>query len=108
MAGVRADSRPVLDRGGVPRRCVDLYDDDGRFRSTIDMARHRFGEGQYRYFAVSAARGRPAAARRVLAPPAPDRPGVGRAAPVTMRRGPTSFDDWLDGATTPGRPGRRR
>jgi hypothetical protein len=30
---------------------VALYDDDGRFRSTIDMARHRFGQGQYRYFA---------------------------------------------------------
>jgi hypothetical protein len=27
------------------------YDDDGLFRSTIDMARHRFGDGQYRYFA---------------------------------------------------------
>jgi uncharacterized protein len=25
--------------------------DDGRFRSTIDMARHRFGDGRYRYFA---------------------------------------------------------
>ena len=24
--------------------------DDGRFRSTIDMARHRFGDGRYRYF----------------------------------------------------------
>jgi hypothetical protein len=28
-----------------------LYDDDARFRSTIDMARHRFGAGEYRYFA---------------------------------------------------------
>jgi hypothetical protein len=28
-----------------------LYFEDRRFRSTIDMARHRFGEGQYRYFA---------------------------------------------------------
>lgn len=28
-----------------------LYDDPARFRSTIDMARHRFGQGQYRYFA---------------------------------------------------------
>jgi len=28
-----------------------LYDDDRRFRSTIDMGRHRFGEGEYRYFA---------------------------------------------------------
>ena len=27
-----------------------LYDDDRRFRSTIDMARFRFGQGQYRYF----------------------------------------------------------
>jgi hypothetical protein len=27
-----------------------LYEDDDRFRSTIDMARYRFGEGQYRYF----------------------------------------------------------
>ena len=24
--------------------------EDGRFRSTIDMRRHRFGEGMYRYF----------------------------------------------------------
>lgn len=29
---------------------IDLYD-SGRFRSTVDMARHRFGSGQYRYFA---------------------------------------------------------
>jgi hypothetical protein len=28
-----------------------LYDDDERFRSTVDMARHRFGRGEYRYFA---------------------------------------------------------
>ena len=28
-----------------------LYSDDSRFRSTINMARHRFGEGEYRYFA---------------------------------------------------------
>ena len=28
-----------------------LYADDSRFRSTINMARHRFGEGEYRYFA---------------------------------------------------------
>ena len=28
-----------------------LFDDDGRFRQTINMARYRFGEGRYRYFA---------------------------------------------------------
>jgi hypothetical protein len=27
------------------------YPDDTRFRSTVDMGRYRFGEGQYRYFA---------------------------------------------------------
>ncbi len=27
-----------------------LYDDDTRFRATIDMARYRFGLGEYRYF----------------------------------------------------------
>jgi len=35
-------------------RCRELaatYTDDGRFRATIDMARHRFGQGEYRYFA---------------------------------------------------------
>jgi uncharacterized protein len=32
------------------RSLVEIYGDDSRFRSTIDMARHRFGEGQYRYF----------------------------------------------------------
>ncbi|MDL4770841.1 2OG-Fe(II) oxygenase [Actinomadura xylanilytica] len=41
---------PVL----TPDECREiaaLYDDAGRFRSTVDMARHRFGQGQYRYFA---------------------------------------------------------
>src|ERR1700754_4042771 len=39
---------PVLDEG----ECAELAAlfDDGRFRSTIDMARHRFGDGRYRYF----------------------------------------------------------
>jgi hypothetical protein len=32
------------------RQLADLFDGDG-FRSTIDMARHRFGDGRYRYFA---------------------------------------------------------
>ena len=39
---------PLLD----PREAEELAAlfDGGRFRSTIDMARHRFGEGRYRYF----------------------------------------------------------
>jgi hypothetical protein len=33
--------------------CADLADlfEGGGFRSTVDMARHRFGDGRYRYFA---------------------------------------------------------
>ena len=31
---------------------VALYDDAGRFRSRIEMARYRFGEGEYNYFAA--------------------------------------------------------
>ena len=39
---------PVLHAG----ECDELAAlfDQGRFRSTIDMARHRFGDGRYRYF----------------------------------------------------------
>ena len=33
------------------RDLVALYARDERFRSTVDMQRHRFGAGQYRYFA---------------------------------------------------------
>jgi uncharacterized protein len=32
------------------RELADLYDQPELFRATIDMARHRFGSGQYRYF----------------------------------------------------------
>jgi hypothetical protein len=40
---------PVLS----PGQCadvIDMFDDDTRFRSTVVMARHAFGEGSYRYF----------------------------------------------------------
>ncbi len=33
-------------------RLIALYGDDSRFRSRIDMARHRFGVGDYKYFAA--------------------------------------------------------
>jgi uncharacterized protein len=32
------------------REIADLYGQEGLFRSTIDMARYRFGSGEYRYF----------------------------------------------------------
>jgi uncharacterized protein len=43
-----AITAPLLDA----EECEELAElfDDGRFRTTIDMARHRFGDGRYRYF----------------------------------------------------------
>ena len=40
---------PLLDAGETAE-IAGMYGDDHRFRSTVDMARHRFGEGEYRYF----------------------------------------------------------
>ena len=51
-----------LDSGGYamtppllsPEQCaqvVAMFDDDARFRNTVIMARHAYGEGSYRYFA---------------------------------------------------------
>lgn len=65
------DRVPAIDRGAIhadldrygcgltgplltPQEAASiagLYGDHARFRSTIDMARYRFGEGEYRYFA---------------------------------------------------------
>src|SRR5712691_4047865 len=45
-----AKTPPVL----TPAECealIALYGDDGRFRSRVDMARYRFGEGDYKYLA---------------------------------------------------------
>jgi hypothetical protein len=45
-----AKTAPVL----TPEECrelIALYPDDSRFRSRIDMARYRFGLGDYKYFA---------------------------------------------------------
>jgi uncharacterized protein len=43
----------LLPRLLTPEECaglIALYDRPEHFRATIDMARHRFGSGQYRYF----------------------------------------------------------
>ncbi len=40
---------PQLLSGEEAAAVRELYADDSRFRSTVDMARHRFGDGQYRY-----------------------------------------------------------
>ena len=46
-----AKTPPIL----TPDECADLvalYADDTRFRSRVDMARYRFGLGEYKYFAA--------------------------------------------------------
>ena len=52
-ADLDASGCAVTPRLLTAAQCADLaslYDRPERFRSTIDMARHRFGSGQYRYF----------------------------------------------------------
>jgi hypothetical protein len=56
-AGEALDTRghavlPSLLAAGECASLACLFDDDALFRSTVDMARHRFGEGRYRYFAA--------------------------------------------------------
>jgi uncharacterized protein len=53
---LRSRAHARLGRLLTPRECrslVALYDDDSRFRSRVDMERHRFGVGDYKYFAAS-------------------------------------------------------
>ncbi|MEI5100848.1 2OG-Fe(II) oxygenase [Streptomyces sp. PmtG] len=84
---------PLLDAAAC-RAIAELYDDIGLFRSTVDMARHRFGSGQYRYFGhdlpapVAALR---AALYPKLLPIARDWAArLGRPAPW-----PDELDEWL-------------
>ena len=44
-------STPPLLSAAECRQLARLYSDDRRFRSRVDMARHRFGLGEYKYFA---------------------------------------------------------
>jgi len=48
--GYAVTPTPFLTRAQCKRE-RDRFPDDGVFRSTIDMARYRFGEGSYRYYA---------------------------------------------------------
>ncbi|GHH73086.1 prolyl 4-hydroxylase [Streptomyces sulfonofaciens] len=76
------------------RALAALYDRQELFRTTVDMARHRFGSGHYRYFTHDLPE--PVAALRAafyphLLPVARDwATRLGRPAPW-----PDSFDDWL-------------
>ncbi|HJS84407.1 MAG TPA: 2OG-Fe(II) oxygenase [Acetobacteraceae bacterium] len=53
-AGLDSQGWAMLPRLLTARECgatAGLYDDGGRFRSTVVMARHGFGRGEYKYFA---------------------------------------------------------
>jgi hypothetical protein len=52
-ASIEADAYAILKSALTPHECesvVAAYDDDSKFRSRIVMARHGFGNGEYKYF----------------------------------------------------------
>ena len=54
-ASLDADGFARLPSILTPQECAELaamYKDESRFRSRIDMARYRFGVGEYKYFAA--------------------------------------------------------
>jgi hypothetical protein len=82
----------------TPAECeavAKLYDGDEHFRSTIEMARYRFGEGEYRYFRRPFPEPIEPLKRALyprLLPIARDWHGkLGRPAPW-----PDTLDEWLD------------
>jgi hypothetical protein len=50
MNGVGGALLPELLTPDECASVIDLYPDDSLFRATIDMGRHRYGQGEYRYF----------------------------------------------------------
>ena len=97
---------PVLSRDECDQ-IATLYD-AGAFRSRVDMARHRFGEGEYKYFdhplpdPVTVL-------RRALYPHlARGRQPLGGAARRGRRAIRTTLDEFLAAATPPARRSRRR
>lgn len=93
VVGIAATG-PIL----APRECRDLgelYDRSELFRSTIDMARHRFGEGQYRYFA----RPLPTAVSALRAAFWPHLLPIAREWAARLRRPapwPDDFEEWIE------------
>ncbi|MGK8522893.1 2OG-Fe(II) oxygenase [Nocardia asteroides] len=97
-----AATGPIL----TPQECAvfsAMWDDIGRFRSTVDMARYRFGEGTYRYFAAPVPEpiaDLRAAFYRALLPLARSwAQRLGDPAPW-----PEEFGDWLDACHAAGQP----
>lgn len=74
---------------------ASLYDEPDRFRSTVDMQRHRFGQGEYRYFA----RPFPEPVDRLRQALYPRLLPIARDWAVTLGREaewPDTLDEWLE------------
>jgi len=89
-----AQTTPILDESEC-REIASWYSEVDRFRSTVDMARYRFGQGEYRYFGdpvpepITAMR---SAFYRHLLPVAREWAfKLGEGAPW-----PDSFEEWID------------
>jgi hypothetical protein len=94
---------PPLLTAREAREISALYSDDARFRATVDMARHRFGQGEYRYFRApfppAIVELKQALYPRLL-PIARDWAGrLGRPAPW-----PDTLDEWLEMCHAAGQP----
>ena len=78
--------------------CASLsarFDDDSAFRSTIDMGRHRFGAGSYRYFAAPLPPA-VAAARAAFYPPLASIANAWSGRLGAEERFPATLDGFLD------------
>ena len=95
-----------------PRECRDvaaLYPDDRRFRSHVVMARHGFGRGEYKYFALPAARRSSRGCATALYPRlAPVANRWNEALGIDVRVPADARASSSRGATTPASAGRRR
>jgi len=72
-----------------------IYADDERFRATVDMQRHRYGSGQYRYFSAPT----PDPIDQLKRALYPHLLPIARDWAARLRRDapwPDDFDDWLD------------
>ena len=95
-----------MDRDGFAKlpalltadECVtlrDLYPDDGHFRSRVDMARHRFGEGEYKYLTYPLP-SEVQELRAVLYPPLAEIAGRWMALLDAPTRFPPNLDSYLE------------
>ena len=103
----RARASPSPSPCSSAGECAELaglFDGD-RFRSTIDMARHRFGDGRYRYFAHPLPELDRRRARRLLRAARADREPLGR--PAVGRQPDVPGDARAAARALPTRPARR-